>query len=508
MAQDQEPFHIIIAGGGLVGLSAAHIFDSLAAELAAVPGARKVKFTVLEAHDTVTPFIGSLLLLYPPSFRIYDQLGLLSAINGVVDDIDKTVTFTAETGAVRYVDESLAELVQRRHGHQFKVLHRPRLAECLYHGLSDEARANVLLGKRVMNVKTDGGAGVEVICQDGTVIKGDILIGADGVRSRVRSNMQRLKAASDGREAKDQKPSTNESPYIASYRLLFGNVPVLEGLPIGVNWEGAGDGISTQILTGSKQAWWALYEQLPEPTSKHSKYDEEDKARVIARWGDVYMAPGYKLRDVLEHNSGAIGLINLEEGMVEEWTWDRVVLVGDAVRKVEPHAGLGFNQGLTDIVTLANKLHGLLLEKPDPRTGDLAAVFGEYQAERHETLHTIDRMSRRRARQVGWPNGGYRWFATWVLPYAPLARVGLEYVMGPIMARAPVAAWLRETSLPAHEVEYETYGAADDEKKRARTRKAVAVRAQGSGSYGLTLGTATILLAGLTAVGLRYYRRI
>ncbi|KAH6661189.1 hypothetical protein BKA67DRAFT_78007 [Truncatella angustata] len=507
MAEDQKPFHIIVAGGGLVGLSAAHIFQSLAATLSASSSRPVVRFTVLEAHPSVTPYIGSLLLFYPSTFRVYDQLGLLSALRPLVDETNFYVNFRAEDGSVLCRETGLADMAERRHGHGFRVVHRPVFVECLYENLSQESKSSVLLGKRVVGAQVDD-EGVKVTCQDGTVVEGDILIGADGVRSRVRSAMQQLKAkAEEDPEAaaeEAERAKNDKSPYLASFRMLFGNAPIPPGLPNETNFEGAHPGISTQILTGTKQAWWAVYEQLETPTRDRARYTEDDKQKLVEKWGHLHMTPGYTLNDIIsKHNRGPLGLINLEEGLVDTWTWDRIVLVGDAVRKVEPHAGLGFNQGLTDIVTIANKLHGLLKSSgPAPSADDLRRIFEEYQGERLEVMPTIDRVCRRRARQVAWPHWGFRVYATWVLPYVPLARLGLKYVMGPVIKKTPVLEWLEEQNLPAHEIEYEHQGLQDS---KLSTQ---AVVGKGEHKYGLPLVTAAGLLAGLAVVGWRYYPRI
>ncbi|KAK6074432.1 FAD binding domain-containing protein [Seiridium cupressi] len=497
-----KPFRIIIAGGGLVGLSAAHIFQSLSDALSA---SRDVQFTILEAHNSITPFIGSLLLLYPSTFRVYDQVGLLSALEPVVDETKRTVSFRAEDGTVIYEDNGFSDALERRHGHGFRVCHRPAFAECLYQGLSEQSKGNILLGKRVVDVEVETD-GVRVVCQDGTVVEGDVLIGADGVRSRVRSCMQRLRAGAQRSGASGNAGQADgedgKSPYLAGFRLFFGNIPILPGLQTCTNWEGGHPGISTQILTGTKQAWWAVYEQIENPTRERVRYTEADKQKLLEKWGHLYMAPGYTMKEVLRYNSGKTGMINLEEGVIDTWTWNRIVLVGDAVRKVEPHAGLGFNQGMEDIVSIANKLHALLKrDTSTPDTEDLERIFEQYQAERLKVMPGIDRMCRRRARQVAWPNWKFRIYATWLLPYLPITKAGLMYIVGPIVRKAPVLDWGEEHNLPAHEIEYEHFGVKDDRHRGATVSKS-------SQGCILPLGTAAGLLAGLAAVGFRYYRQL
>lgn len=423
-----------------------------------------------------------------------------------MDETKKTVSFRAENGNVISVEDRLSALLERRHGHGLRVCHRPIFAECLYQGLSEESKGRVLLGKRVVDLEVELD-GVKVICQDGTVVEGDMVIGADGVRSQVRNCMQRLKLEAEGSETdgpveKDKTTSDLEkSPYLAGFRLFFGNIPILPGLAKCTNWEGAHEGISTQILTGAKQAWWAVYEQLETPTRDRVRYTEADKAELIEKWGALYMAPGYTLKDVMKYDSGTTGMINLEEGMVGSWTWNRIVLVGDAVRKVEPHAGLGFNQGMTDIVTIANNLYALLKSSDSiPSTKDLEKSFDDYQKERLRTMPTIERLCRRRSRQVAWPDSWYRVYATWILPYFPVAALGLKYVIGPIIANTPVLDWAEESGLPKHAVPYKRHGL----NNANNTSKALEGKTYRD--LALPLGSMVGLLVGLAAVGWRFQR--
>lgn len=121
--------------------------------------------------------------------------------------------------------------------------------------------------------------------------------------------------------------------------------------------------------------------------------------------GQAAHAPGYTVGDTCARCSGDVGLINLEEGLLDTWAWKRIVLVGDAVRKLEPHAGLGYNSGVTDLVVLINGLRRLSSNgqaRAPPTTEDLEALFSAYQAQRMEDTPAIVAMSERRARMCAW----------------------------------------------------------------------------------------------------------
>ncbi|KAI1138377.1 FAD/NAD(P)-binding domain-containing protein [Hypoxylon sp. FL0543] len=488
MAPARKPFRVIIVGGGLVGLTAAHIFSQT-----------DIDFVILEQHENLLPEIGSLLNLWPPTFRIFDQLGLLDAVQPVLNDINRGVTMSADDGTTIFSQIDPDVIIQKNHGYGVRVTHRPHFIEVLYRNLPDGAKGRIKLRKRVVNVNVSDD-GVSVECEDGTVEEGSIVIGADGVHSRVRQCMQAL-AEGKPPPDKSQKP---KSPYVTTYRMFFGNIPIPPGLERNVNLECASKRVSTQLLTGDSQAWFGVYEALDKPTSERIRYTEQDKLKLLERWGHLYMAPGLTVRDVHALHRGDTGMINLEEGKIDRWFWKRIVLVSDAVRKLEPHAGLGYNSGLADVVVLVNKLRRLLQTDPSPTTEALEASFAEYQKERVKDEPVIQSMSMRRARMTAWLSPMNEIMARYISPWTNMPYWGLFYIFAPVVSRAPVLEWLEEKSLGETMVPYVHHpiikGVETTTSKRAPSRD--------NSSYDLSIYTGAIALAALAAAGFQYYRRI
>lgn len=89
MSASQKPFRAVIVGGGLVALTAAHIFTKAG-----------IDFVILERHENLLPEIGSLLNIWPPTFRVLDQLGLLDAMEPVLNVVNRGVSMSAEDGSI------------------------------------------------------------------------------------------------------------------------------------------------------------------------------------------------------------------------------------------------------------------------------------------------------------------------------------------------------------------------------------------------------------------------
>lgn len=76
-----------------------------------------------------------------------------------------------------------------RLGYQCSICERRRFLGSLYEQLEDKSR--ILLEKKVVEINHEGD-GVVVRCQDGSEFRGDLVIGADGIHSRARVEMQRF----------------------------------------------------------------------------------------------------------------------------------------------------------------------------------------------------------------------------------------------------------------------------------------------------------------------------
>ncbi|KAK8856739.1 monooxygenase [Apiospora arundinis] len=437
-----KPFRAIVVGGGLVGLTAAHILTKAG-----------IDFVVLEKHKSIFTSRGTQLALWPQTFRIFDQLGLLESVQSILDWCQRTFVLSAEDASIRMGDPTF-EIMEKQHGYSVKFTQRYEMIKFLFESLPESAKPRILLGKGVENI-TSSEDGVTVVCEDGTSHEGSIVIGADGVHSRTRLLMRAMQAS----VSPEELPEEFKSPFTASYRLYFGDIPILPGLSPNTKYDATHDGMTSQIVYGTDRGAFGIYEKLDKPTSTTKRYTEADKEEVLKRWGKLYVAPGRTVSDVDSFRLGDAGLINLEEGVIDDWHWKRTVLVGDAVRKLEPHAGLGYNCGVTDVVVLVNKLRKLLhingnddnkkTSSAHPSTQILEDLFKSYHAERADDTHALSDTSMKAIRMLAWPDWKYRMLAKYALPYIPLTSLVAKSVIGPLVAATPVLEWLKEGVLPA-----------------------------------------------------------
>lgn len=118
-------------------------------------------------------------------------------------------------------------------------------------------QSNVKLLKRITKVDHNAKE-VIVVCEDGTAISGDILVGCDGVHSKVRQELWRVSQLQDPTGV----DPTDEEDMIAEYICLYGISSQTQGVTEGhieVNYT---EGFSTMVIGGKGRVFWFLFEKL------------------------------------------------------------------------------------------------------------------------------------------------------------------------------------------------------------------------------------------------------
>jgi 2-polyprenyl-6-methoxyphenol hydroxylase-like FAD-dependent oxidoreductase len=211
------------------------------------------------------------------------------------------------------------------------------------HGiLTDAVRgsgADVRLGLTIDAVADDGG----VTFSDGTDGAYDLVVGADGIHSRVRSHLF-------GEQLRPQYTGQ------VCWRVNVPRPPEVEGI-----WMFAGtDGKAGCVPLGPDLAYLLLIEEPP-PGGERVTDDRlaETLRERLAEFGGVIG----ELRDAHVTEDSEIVLRSVQALLVDPpWYRGRVVLIGDAAHATSPHVGQGAAMAIEDALVLAEEVVSWPLE--------------------------------------------------------------------------------------------------------------------------------------------------
>ncbi|OTB04618.1 hypothetical protein M426DRAFT_73394 [Hypoxylon sp. CI-4A] len=343
-------FKIIIAGGGIAGLTLAIALEKF-----------NIDYVLLEAYKEIAPPVGASIGLFPNGLLLLDQLGLYEAIRDLVP----------------------RDYYGLSHGYPMLFFDRQWLLQLLYDHIQHKDR--VLLQKQVLNIES-GPSGVIVKTKDGSTYHGDMIVGADGIHSAVRNEMFRIVAE---RQPDYLQPLEQET-VPAYYQCNFGIAKDVAGWEKGANVFTTGYGRSFLVASGpGNRVFWFLFVKLPETKygKEIPKYTKEDEAAFIKEHATAQITEDITLGDVYAKRISST-LTPLHEVVFKKWFFQRIVLLGDSVHKPNPLSGQGGNGAIETVAELVNAL----LAKQRSRaqglenlsTEDIVSVFQQVQDARHK----------------------------------------------------------------------------------------------------------------------------
>jgi len=347
---NDEIYDVIIAGGGMVGLSLALALESGGLNVAVVD--RLASSQMLEPE-----YDGRSCAIAYSAMRMLDVLGVkekiqefdvikeILVVDGRVGDGAKRggaigLSLHFDDAEITETDEPLGFMVENRH---------TRLA---LDKVAD-TRPNI---KRISPDSVVGFAdlntNIEVKLQSGKTIKSRLLVGADGRGSLVR------------REAgiKTNKFGYNQTGIVTTV--------VLEKPHNSVAYEYFLPSGPFAILPLPNNRASIVWSEMPSRASAIAELTTpEIEAELQKRFGDILgkvsiCAPIFTYPLTLE--------------LAADWYRHRVVLAGDAAHGIHPVAGQGFNLGLKDVAALAEILvesHNLGLDIGDPNVLERYAAW-------------------------------------------------------------------------------------------------------------------------------------
>ncbi|KAL3440368.1 hypothetical protein BJX65DRAFT_290643 [Aspergillus insuetus] len=423
-ATKAQPFKVLIAGGSIAGLGLALALDRAG-----------IDYELFEKGEFAAQ-LGASIGFFPHCLRILDQLGVWGDIEKVITPIIYRNHYS-ETG--RCFEESVAQVeLWERLGRPVMFMERCKVLEILHDHVADKYKLHTNNGIVGYEETEDG---VMVTTQDGTTHHGSILVGADGVHSRVREMMAQKTATTDAKQA-----SQLLEGFTSQFNCVFGVSKNNGFLPDGTVHNTYNRGHSGIVAAGVPGlAFWFFFVKAVEETRMPNcpRFNDEDAEGVMREYGSAQAGPGYTFRDLWDARVKA-SMAALEEGVLETWSQGRAVLIGDAVHKATINAGMGGNLVYEGIAHLTNTLIPLLKSQPHPTTADLTAAFTQYQTLHSPRANLVVTLSGKITRSEVQDNWFYKFFAQRINPLVSDHAKANLFVL-----YADGAPWLEYLPLPA-----------------------------------------------------------
>jgi 2-polyprenyl-6-methoxyphenol hydroxylase-like FAD-dependent oxidoreductase len=309
--------------------------------------------------------VGAGFSLWRNALAALDRLGLLEAL--------RALGVEGQTGAFRTPSgETLlamkAGTADTAAGGIILLVHRAELLDVLHRAAGP---AVVRLGASCVGLDQDGAA-VTARFEDGRVARGDLLVGADGLRSVVRSAL-----------------FGPAPPHYGGYTAWRAITRFDHGrLTAGETW-GRGRRFGQWGMTGGRVYWYATA-TVPEGQGDPPDGRKPGLLRLFRGWHEP-------VEDLIEATDESAMLRNDVYDRPALWHWSvgRATLLGDAAHPMTPDMGQGACQAVEDAVVLADCLN---------RSSEVALALRDYESRRIPRTRRVVRESRQAGTIAQWSN--------------------------------------------------------------------------------------------------------
>ncbi|NIG53082.1 FAD-dependent monooxygenase [Chitinophaga sp. Cy-1792] len=345
----------IIIGAGIGGLSTAIALQQ-----------KGIDYEIFDAVPENRP-VGAGIMLGGNAMTVYERLGIGEAIR-------RQSMFPENIFIRNYKGKTLQHVsnvyIRQRYGQGAHMIHRA----ALHHELIVATRQPVQWGKKLVKIEQSADQ-VTAFFEDGTAASGDILIGADGIRSVVRE--QYITHAN--------YRYSGQTCWRAIIPMTLSHEEQINGSEV---W-GDGDGLRASYMqVNQQQVYFWFTKQMPANTpftdAEAVAFMQHELAGFSGNMPEVAAAlkPEMLLR---------ADLYDFEP--IDKWYNGRIVVLGDAAHATTPNLGQGASQAIEDALMLSNCL---------AQTKNYTDAFHSYQEQRIARVRKVVEVSWKLAQLTNW----------------------------------------------------------------------------------------------------------
>jgi salicylate hydroxylase len=355
---------VAIVGGGIGGLTAALAL-------------RQAGFAVKvyeQARDLAE--VGAGLQLSPNAVRVLDRLGLTPMIESVAVAAE-SFEFRRWNDARLVSMTPLGLSIRQKFGFGYYQIHRADLQSLLLKALPSDC---LEVGRRCVDLN-EIGERVEIYFADGASAKADIVVGADGIHSRVREIF-----------------IGKESPRFTGNIAFRGLVPIERLAHLGLNrtctmWMGPGGHFIHYFVTAGKLLNVVfIRDETTWTRESWTDRGEIDELRAGYRGWHATVQSIISAMDV------TLKWALFDRLPLPRWSFDRVTLLGDACHPMLPYVAQGAAQAIEDAGALATCLSS---SHPD----DVPMALVRYEKLRLPRVTSVQAMARANSGRFHLPDG-------------------------------------------------------------------------------------------------------
>ena len=345
----------LIAGGGIGGVTAA---------LSLLDAGIEVE---LYERNAVFGEAGAGIQISPNGVKVLRRLGLERAIDAVAFRPESLEMRLGRSGA-RIFSIPMRDEAIRRYGAPYYHIHRIDLIKALTDALRARTPSSIHLNKEIESCgERDGRATLKFT--DGSVTEGDVLIGADGIHSRVRAHLL------------GQMPARFTGNTAWRVVVPAANLPKDLVPPTACVWVGPGRHAVTYYLRRGELVNFVGVVERSDWQSE-SWTERGDKAELIAD----YKGWAEPVTRIIEQATDCYRWALFDRDPLPRWSQGRITLIGDAGHPMLPFLAQGAVMSIEDAWVLSRHLK---------ETTDIPAALTAYEAARKPRTSRVQLGARR-----------------------------------------------------------------------------------------------------------------